>query len=78
LQASGSYALISRYDTKLEGYIRVGYDWNVKGGVAEPGILIKKKLTANTFADIGISLPVYTVGKLNRNPTLEIATGFTY
>ena len=78
LQIAGGYALIEHFDTKLEADFRAGYDWNVHGAVIEPALFLKKKLTANTFAETGLSLPVYSQGTFNRNPTFYLETGFTF
>lgn len=77
-EAAASYAFVESGDLKAQADLRAGYDWNKSAAVAEPGIFLKKKLTANTFAEIGSTLPIYTKGKINRNPTFYIETGFTY
>ena len=77
-EAQGGYAVINRYDVKVEADLRAGYDWNVKAAVFEPGVFLKKKATPNTFFEIGVSLPVYTRGAFNRNPTFFAETGFTW
>ena len=77
-EVQGGYAVINRSDVKVEADLRAGYDWNVKAAVFEPGIFLKKKATPNTFFEIGVSLPVYTRGTFNRNPTFFAETGFTW
>jgi hypothetical protein len=74
----GGYDLIEHYDAKLEADLRAGYD-NVKSAaVFEPALFIAKKPTPNTFFKSGISLPIFTCGKLNTSPTFYLETGFTY
>jgi hypothetical protein len=71
------YTLLQRYDAKLDFDIRGGYDDTVASGVVEPCLFIKKKGTANTYFETGVSLPIYFKQKLNTNPTFFIQTGFT-
>ena len=77
-QASLGYNLIRQYDTALNAELLVGYDDYKASAVVEPAVTLKKKATANTFFEIGISLPVYTKGGFNSNPTFRIGTGFTF
>jgi hypothetical protein len=77
-EAQGGYDLIEHYDAKLEADLRAGFDDVKSAGVVEPCVFTAKKPTPNTFFKTGISLPVYTKGKLNTNPTFYIETGFTY
>jgi hypothetical protein len=72
------YALISHYDTKLQVDLGAGYDSNTHGIVVEPEIVLKKKLTPNTFAEIGVSLPEYFKGGINATPEFKTGVGFTF
>ena len=72
------YAIIEHYDTKLDANLRGGYDDTVGAPVIEPGLWIKKKGTANTYFETGVSLPIYLRQKFNTNPTFYVQTGFTY
>lgn len=84
-EAGIGYNVIQHYDTELNVSLLGGYDnthKSVKGelgaDVVEPGFTVKKKLTSNTFAETGISLPIFTTGKFNNQPTIRIGVGFTY
>lgn len=86
-EAGFGYALISHYDTKIQLDLLGGWDstkgYTVNGvnqgaGVIEPRIELKKKLTPNTFASTAISLPEYTIGKFNTQPSFYVGLGFTY
>jgi hypothetical protein len=46
--------------------------------MAEPELSVSKKLTANTFARIGVSIPLYSKGAQNRTPSFEVGAGFTF
>jgi hypothetical protein len=77
-EAGIGYAAVRYMDTELEGDLLGGYDSTVNGGVIEPRIVLKKKMTANTFSEIGLSLPIYTTKKFNSNPSFLIEAGFTF
>lgn len=87
VEAGPGYALINHFDLKLQADILVGWD-STKGNttgndgqgalVIEPRLALKKKLTPNTFAETAISLPLYTIAKLNTQPSFYIGVGFTY
>lgn len=72
------YAVIQHLDTKVDLVLLGGYDGNRTAAVIEPGIFLKKKLTENTFAETGFSLPVFAKGKFNSNPSVRAEVGFTY
>jgi hypothetical protein len=81
------YAFINHYDVKLQGDLLAGWD-STKGNtikgvnqgalVVEPRAALKKKLTPNTYAETAISLPFYSIGKINTQPSFYIGVGFTY
>jgi hypothetical protein len=86
-EAGVGYAIISHFDTKVQLDLLAGYDRTkgelVKGAsqgaiVVEPRVALKKKLTANTFAETAISLPLYSSGKVNTQPSIYVGVGFTY
>jgi hypothetical protein len=85
-EATFGYALIQHYDLRVELVAGVGYDGlaqNLAGKQvgsfeAEPGIELDKKLTANTYAKLEASFPIYIVGKFTSVPRFTIAAGFTY
>lgn len=72
------YDVVQYYDTVLEANVLLGYDWNEKSGEVEPKIDVKKKLTTNTYTEIGISLPEYFDQKPNNTPSYYIEAGFTF
>lgn len=72
------YAIIDHYDTKVDVDLRAGYDDTIRGGVIEPLLSLKKKLTPNTYAETALSFPVYTSGTFTRTPTIYVGVGFTF
>ena len=79
------YTIISHYDTKVQIDLLAGYDNTKLDGkgksgaiVVEPRIALKKKLTQNTYAETTLSLPIFSVGRFNSNPTIYAGVGFTY
>jgi Flp pilus assembly pilin Flp len=81
------YAIIHHFDTKVQADLLCGWDATksetlngVRQGalVVEPRLALKKKLTPNTYAETAVSLPVYTIGKLNSQPSFYMGVGFTY
>lgn len=78
LEGGVGYDLVNYYDTVLEANLLLGYDWNQRSGEVEPKIDIKKKMTLNTFTEIGISMPEYFTQKANATPSYYIEAGFTF
>jgi hypothetical protein len=72
------YNIYQHYDTEITLEVESGYSWYQKTEVIEPELAIEKKLTANTFARLGVSLPVYFKRAFNRTPTFEAGIGFTF
>lgn len=77
-EAQAGYELIQHYDAVLEIDLRGGWDDTHNTAVIEPAVFVKKKLTTNTFSELGVSLPVFFRGAFNQDPTVFIETGFTY
>jgi hypothetical protein len=77
-EAGVGYDVIQYYDTVLEANLLGGYDENQHSGEIEPKIDIKKKMTLNTYTEIGISIPFYFTQKLNNTPSFYIEAGFTF
>lgn len=77
-EAGIGYAIIRHFDTKVDLVLLGGYDGIKDGIVVEPGIFLKKKMTLNTFAETGFSLPVFDKGKFNSNPSIRAEVGFTF
>lgn len=77
-EAGLGYNLIRHYDASVNVQLLGGYDNVRKDGVIEPGVTLKKKLSPNTFAEIGASLPVFFSGGFNSQPTFRVGTGFTF
>jgi hypothetical protein len=78
IEGQVGYAIVSHYDAKLDADLRAGYD-NISGAaIVEPTLMLKKKLTPNTFASIGVSVPWESKGKFVSQPTYYVEAGFTY
>jgi hypothetical protein len=77
-EVGGGYSVIRSGDTKLQIGALAGYDWNKSALLFEPQLVLRKKVTKNTFFETGISLPEWTTGPLNKTPAFFIGTGFTY
>ena len=77
-ELGGGYSVIRAGDTKLQLSVLAGYDWNKSAALLEPQLVLRKKATRNTFFELGISLPVWTTGPLNKTPAFFAGTGFTY
>jgi hypothetical protein len=69
---------VNHYDTRLTVDLLGGYDNFQNCGVLEPKLEVKKKLTPNTYASIGLSLPIYFEHQFNSNPTFWTGVGFTF
>ena len=78
VEAQAGYALFEYLDAKVDLDLRAGYDWNVHAGEVEPGLFVAKKMTPNTFAKLGVSLPIYFKGAVSHTPTFYLETGFTF
>ncbi len=87
VEVGPGYALINHYDVKVQADLLIGWD-STKGDtsgqsgrgalVIEPRLALKKKLTLNTYAETAVSLPEYSIGKANTQPSFYIGVGFTY
>lgn len=64
------------YDVKITGYLDGGYDFLHKQPYAALGARVKKALTQNTFAGLGLEAQVMKHG--SSTPTISIFTGFTF
>lgn len=76
------YNLISYADTRVEFFVWAGYDNQYNCALVEPEIDLLKKITPNTFAALGLSLP-YFVGSRAEQPNkwvpdVQVKTGFTF
>lgn len=70
---------IVKWDTKLTGFVDGGYDWTTKRSFVEPGIRIKKALTENTYAGVGISIPFgFNTGSKVITPSYSVFSGFRF
>ena len=77
-EVGGGYTVIQAGDTKVQAGALAGYDWNKAAALFEPQLVLRKKATKNTFFEIGVSLPEWTSGPLNKTPAFFAGTGFTY
>lgn len=79
IEAGPELTFISYYSVKLEGGVDGGYDLDRKSPLIEPKLILRDKLTPNTFAGVCLSLPVWTGGKsINNVPDIGLEAGFTY
>ena len=70
---------ITHFDTRITGFIDGGYKTDTKSAYFAPGIRIKKALTANTYAGIGIELPIYLHNSGHSiSPTYVVSAGFKF
>ena len=63
-------------DTKLTGYADGGYDFLNARPYVEIGVRIKKALTDNTYAGIGLALPIER--DFTGRPNIVVFSGFTF
>jgi hypothetical protein len=85
-EATFGYSLIQHYDLRVEIVLGGGYDGLAENAASkqvgsyevEPGLELDKKLTANTYAKMEASFPVYFVGKFDAVPRLFVGAGFTF
>lgn len=73
----------SFHDTRLTGYVDAGYRFDTAQTYVAPGIRVKKALSANTYAGVGLELPVYFGHGSGQSagapsPTLSVFTGFKF
>ena len=81
-QAGFGYNL-THFDTRLTGYVDAGYRFDTRQAYITPGLRVKKALTENTYAGVGIELPVYFNHGVGQSagapaPTLSVFTGFKF
>ena len=74
---------VTHFDTRLTGYVDAGYRFDTRQGYVAPGLRVKKALTENTYAGVGLELPVYFSRGTGQSagapsPTLSIFTGFKF
>lgn len=72
------YNVLTHYDTQLSLRVYGGVDTVRHTGIVEPELVARKKLTLNTYAEIGLSFPVYFKGGGTTNPTFKVGAGFTF
>lgn len=77
-EAGIGYDIVQYYDTALEANLLGGYDENQHSGEIEPKVDIKKKLTTNTYTELGMSVPIYFKEKFNNTPSFYLEAGFTF
>jgi hypothetical protein len=79
VEAQIGYAIVQHYDLEVDVNFLGGYSAWSSSGVIEPEIDLKKKLTPNTFAEIGMSMPQFLNQKeFNSSPTFKFGAGFTF
>lgn len=78
VEGGGGYTFIQDYSLKLQGSLLVGYDFDRSAALIEPQAVIKKKVTRNTYLELGIGVPLWLQKPLNDRPNIFIGAGFTY
>lgn len=78
VEAEVGYALVSKYDFKLEANLLAGYDRDRKAFEVEPELKATKMLTGNTYATVGLSLPWFAKGTFDGTPQIRAGAGFTF
>lgn len=79
-QGGVGYSLV-HYDTKLTIYGHAGWRFDTRQTYGCPGLRVMKALTPNTYAVVGVELPLYFRkggGDTGVNPTFYIGTGFKF
>lgn len=77
VEVGGGYAVISKFDFKLEANLLAGYDRQRRFEV-EPEIKVSKMMTINTYATIGLSVPWYSRGSFDGTPQFRGGFGFFF
>lgn len=85
VEIGGGYALVSKFDFKLEGNVLIGGtrvdaangNSNFKFK-AEPELRITKLMTFNTYSTASLSLPWIEGQKFTGVPAFRVAVGFTF
>ena len=86
VQGQFGYCLVQQADFKLVASLGAGYDFAARNGagskvgamVVEPGIYAYKMMTSKTYAGVGYTSPVRSVGKFDANGVITAYTGFTF
>jgi len=74
---------LTHIDTRLTGYIDFGHRFDTDQSYFAPGLRVKKALTDNTFAGVGLELPIYLSSGHGLTsgapaPTLSVFSGFRF
>ena len=78
IEAEAGFALVQKYDFKIEANLLAGYDRTLKSFEVEPEVKAVKMLTVNTYATLGLSMPWMAKGKFDGTPQLRVGAGFTF
>ena len=78
-QGGLAYSIIN-LDTKVSLGVDIGHRFDDNRTYAAPRIEVKKALTDNTFAGVGMELPIYFSGGGQSvvNPSFSVFTGFKF
>jgi len=73
----------TRFDTRVTAYFDAGYRFDSRQACVAAGLRAKKALTENTYAGVGLELPVYLNHARGQSagapsPTLSVFTGFKF
>lgn len=79
MQAGVGYELYKQNDTLLLPSLYVGYDRLESKPMLEPTLTLRKKGTANTYFELGISVPFYPGNSSQKwTPNIFVGTGVTF
>lgn len=78
VEAEAGFALVQKYDFKIEANLLAGYDRTLKSFEVEPEVKAVKMLTVNTYATLGLSMPWMAKGKFDGTPQIRVGAGFTF
>jgi hypothetical protein len=78
MEGGVGYDILNHYDTEVTISVLGGYSQEQDSALIEPGIELKKKLTTNTYASIGASMPYYFRRSFSSTPTFTTGVGFTF
>jgi hypothetical protein len=80
LEGGVGFSVINSYAIKAEAYGDLGYSREWNSGYGRLGLELKKKLTPNTYAFIGLDEPIYFRRAVPNEwaPEVRAGAGFTY
>ena len=71
------YAIVD-YSIRITPELELGYNLAQKNGYVSPGLMAEKAMTANTFTQLGIFMPIQFSGQQNFTPQVIVGLGFKF